>query len=129
MQEYYNSSSAMLEAKYVFPLDDTASVYGFEAFIMGKPVIGVCKEKEQARREYKEAISKGHGAYLMEKQAEEEVFTVSVGNLPPGEACIIKVLYVAELAFENGAVLFSLPAAVAPSAARAGCRKPREQRH
>lgn len=30
---------------------------------MGKHVVGVCKEKEQARREYREAISKGHGAY------------------------------------------------------------------
>lgn len=68
MQEYYNATRATMEAKYVFPLDDSASVYGFEAFIMGKRVVGVCKEKEQARREYKEAIRKGHGAYLMEKQ-------------------------------------------------------------
>lgn len=62
MQEYFNGSPDAVEAKYVFPLDDTASVYGFEAFIMGKHVVGVCKEKEQARREYKEAVSKGHGA-------------------------------------------------------------------
>ena len=118
MQEYYNAGSSAIEAKYVFPLEDTASVYGFEAFIMGKHVIGVCKEKEQARKEYREAISKGHGAYLMEKQAEEDVFTVSVGNLPPGETCVIKVLYVAELPFEAGAVVFSLPAVVASTAAR-----------
>lgn len=134
MQEYYNATRTTMEAKYVFPLDDSASVYGFEAFIMGKRVVGVCKEKEQARREYKEAIRKGHGAYLMEKQVwismlcgsadhhtqeKEEVFTISVGNLPPGEACVIKVLYVAELSFDSGAVVFSLPAAVAPTAARA----------
>lgn len=56
--------------------------------------------------------------YLMEKQAEEEVFTVSVGNLPPGENCVIKILYIAELPFEAGAVVFSLPSAVATTAAR-----------
>ena len=39
---------------------------GFEAFINGKHIIGEVKEKEQAHREYREAISKGHGAYLME---------------------------------------------------------------
>ena len=41
------------------------------------------KEKEQARREYKEAIEKGKGAYLMEED-EPDIFTVSVGNLPVG---------------------------------------------
>lgn len=55
----------------------------------------------------------------MEKAADEEVFTVSVGNLPAGESCVIKILYVQELSFENGAVIFALPSAVAPTAARA----------
>lgn len=88
----------------------------FEAFINGKHVVGKCKEKEQAHKEYKEAISKGHGAYLMDKEGEgktllllfssfflfwkfvyslflekEDVFTVSVGNLPPKSDCIIKI--------------------------------------
>lgn len=70
---------------------------GFEAFINGKHVIGkvLCiqnlsnafnsnlsawflirffflqqvKEKEQARKEYRQAIEKGHGAYLMDQDA------------------------------------------------------------
>ena len=46
---------------------------GFEAFINGKHIVGKVKEKEQARQEYKEAISKGHGAYLMEEQEEQPV--------------------------------------------------------
>lgn len=108
----------MVEVKYVFPLEGTASVYGFEAFIMGKHIVGKCKEKEIARREYNEAITKGHGAYLMEKQENEDVFTVSVGNLPPGEKCVIKVMYVAELSLEGDAVKFSLPASVAPAPGR-----------
>ena len=29
---------------------------------------GQVKEKEKAHREYREAISKGHGAYLMDKE-------------------------------------------------------------
>lgn len=31
-------------------------------------IVGEVKEKEQAHREYKEAISKGHGAYLMDEE-------------------------------------------------------------
>ena len=40
MQAYRNNSSASIEAKYVFPLDDMAAVSGFEAFINGKHIIG-----------------------------------------------------------------------------------------
>ena len=43
-------------------------VCGFEAFINGKHIVGEVKEKEQAHREYREAISKGHGAYLMDEE-------------------------------------------------------------
>ena len=38
-----------------------SAVCGFEAFINGKHIIGVVKEKEVARKEYKEAVSKGKG--------------------------------------------------------------------
>ena len=43
-------------------------VCGFEAFINGKHVVGEVKEKEQAHKEYREAISQGHGAYLMDEE-------------------------------------------------------------
>jgi poly [ADP-ribose] polymerase len=59
-------------------------VCGFEAFINAKHVVGRVKEKEEARREYKAAVAAGHGAYLMDESEEApDVFTVSVGNLPP----------------------------------------------
>jgi poly [ADP-ribose] polymerase len=48
LQEYHNTSSSTLEAKYVFPLDDMAAVCGFEAFINGKHIVGEVKEKETA---------------------------------------------------------------------------------
>ncbi|KAK2840214.1 hypothetical protein Q5P01_013954 [Channa striata] len=86
-QKYTNLSSVPIEAKYVFPLDDSAAVCGFEAFINGKHVVGQVKEKETARKEYKQAIEKGHGAYLMDQDA-PDVFTISVGNLPPGECSL-----------------------------------------
>uniref|UniRef100_A0AAQ5Z973 Poly [ADP-ribose] polymerase n=1 Tax=Amphiprion ocellaris TaxID=80972 RepID=A0AAQ5Z973_AMPOC len=112
-QKYTNQSSVPIEAKYVFPLDDSAAVCGFEAFINGKHVVGQVKEKETARKEYKQAIAKGHGAYLMDQDA-PDVFTISVGNLPPGATVLIKVTFVSELIVRDEAVLFSLPGSVAP---------------
>ena len=84
-QEYCNTSNQPIEATYVFPLDEMAAVCGFEAFINGKHIVGVVKEKEQAHKEYKAAVEAGHGAYLMDQDADDPgVFKVSVGNLPPG---------------------------------------------
>ncbi|KAM9850760.1 protein mono-ADP-ribosyltransferase PARP4 isoform 2-T2 [Aulostomus maculatus] len=112
-QTYTNQSNVPIEAKYVFPLDDTAAVCGFEAFINGKHVVGQVKEKEMARKEYREAIQKGHGAYLMDQDA-PDVFTISVGNLPPGATVLIKVTFVSELIIRDGSIFFSLPGSVAP---------------
>ncbi|XP_056145219.1 protein mono-ADP-ribosyltransferase PARP4 isoform X2 [Lampris incognitus] len=112
-QKYTNESSVPIEAKYVFPLDDSAAVCGFEAFINGKHVVGQVKEKEQARKEYRQAVEKGHGAYLMDQDA-PDVFTISVGNLPPGATVLIKVTFVSELIVRDGQILFSLPGSVAP---------------
>ncbi|XP_062607148.1 protein mono-ADP-ribosyltransferase PARP4-like, partial [Saccostrea cucullata] len=115
LQEYHNSSDKALEAKYVFPLDDMAAVCGFEAFINGKHIIGEVKEKETAHKEYKQAIKEGHGAYLMDQDEETpEVFTVSVGNLPPKATVIIKITYVTELQVEGELINFRLPGSVAP---------------
>ena len=111
-QVYHNTSSVPIEAKYVFPLDENCSVCGFEAHINNKVIKGVVKEKEQAKREYREAIEKGHGAYLMH-QEQPEVFSVSVGNLPANCEVIIKIIYVAELPIENNDIIFRFPAKVA----------------
>lgn len=51
-------------------------VCGFEAFINGKHIIGEVKEKEQAHKEYREAISQGHGAYLMDEETPVRSFVI-----------------------------------------------------
>ncbi|CAF1432983.1 unnamed protein product [Didymodactylos carnosus] len=67
-QLYHNNSSRPIEAKYVFPLDEHSTVCAFEAYINNKVIVGVVKEKEQARKEYRQAIEKGHGGYLMDQE-------------------------------------------------------------
>ncbi|NXV74308.1 PARP4 polymerase, partial [Atlantisia rogersi] len=112
-QNYTNQNSKPIEAKYVFPLDDKAAVCGFEAFINGKHVIGEVKEKKQAHREYRKAVSQGHGAYLMDQDA-PDIFVISVGNLPPNSTVVIKMTYITELSFQHGCITFHLPASVSP---------------
>ncbi len=92
-QEYENTGGSAIEARYVFPLSDTACVCGFEAFINEKHLVGVCKEKQQARREYREAIEQGKGAYLMDQET-VEVFTVNIGNLPPNSRLVYYIFLI-----------------------------------
>ncbi|XP_071495566.1 uncharacterized protein [Diadema antillarum] len=113
LQEYDNVNTVPIEAKYVFPLEDSAAVCGFEAFIADKHIVGKVKEKEKAHKEYREAISKGHGAYLMDEEA-PDIFTVSVGNLPPKVSVVIKITYVVELSVEGDKIAFNIPGSVAP---------------
>ncbi|XP_053376593.1 uncharacterized protein LOC123533425 [Mercenaria mercenaria] len=113
LQAYRNDNDTAIEAKYVFPLDDTAAVCGFEAFINGKHIIGEVKEKSKARKEYKEAVARGDGAYLMEEET-PNVFSVSVGNLPPKSDVLIKITYISELQVQGEAITFNIPASVAP---------------
>ncbi|ERE92203.1 poly [ADP-ribose] polymerase 4-like protein [Cricetulus griseus] len=112
-QTYTNQSHVPIEAKYIFPLDDKAAVCGFEAFINGKHIVGEIKEKEEAKQEYREAISQGHGAYLMDQDT-PDVFTVSVGNLPPRAKVLIKITYITELSIQSPVAIFFMPATVAP---------------
>ncbi|XP_059000138.1 protein mono-ADP-ribosyltransferase PARP4 isoform X3 [Mustela lutreola] len=112
-QTYTNRSSVPIEARYIFPLDEKAAVCGFEAFINGKHIVGEVKEKGAAHHEYREAITQGHGAYLMDQDA-PDVFTVSVGNLPPKAKVLIKVTYITELSIQGNKAVFFMPAAVAP---------------
>eukprot|EP01112_Ceratiomyxa_fruticulosa_P009185 TRINITY_DN2395_c0_g1_i2.p1 TRINITY_DN2395_c0_g1~~TRINITY_DN2395_c0_g1_i2.p1 ORF type:complete len:918 (+),score=260.17 TRINITY_DN2395_c0_g1_i2:845-3598(+) len=97
-QRYENVESNPIEAVYNFPLQEKAVVTSFEAEIDGRVVVGKIQEKEQARNTYDDAISAGHGAYLLEESKEKpNIFQASIGNLPPQKDVVITLRYVSEL--------------------------------
>ena len=44
----------------------------------------------------------------------QDVFTVSVGNIPPSATVLIKITYVTELSLVDDNISFSLPGHIAP---------------
>ena len=48
-QYYYNSTQNIIQGRYEFPLDSHSAVCGFEAEINGNSIVGVVKEKEEAK--------------------------------------------------------------------------------
>jgi hypothetical protein len=121
-QRYRNGESQPIEAVYVFPLEEGAAVSGFEAIIDGVHVVGQVREREKAFEEYDEALTAGHGAYLLD-QERADVFTASIGNLPPGKEVLVRITYVAELSLEGDDLRFALPTTVSPRYAPAEDRR------
>jgi Ca-activated chloride channel family protein len=112
-QRYVNREQVPVEAVYSFPLEERAAVYGFEALIGERRIVGHVAEAEAAFEEYDQAMAQGHGAYLLD-QDRPNLFTASVGNLAPGQEAVITLRYVAPLERQIDRVRLKLPTTVAP---------------
>jgi len=108
-QTFNNPYTDFLEAVYIFPLSGGVAVSKFEMKVGDRTIHGKVDEREQARLQYTQAIESGKRAALME-QEREDVFTVSVGNLPPGEQVEITIVYSERLPyFHDGKTEIRLP--------------------
>ncbi len=112
-QRYRNTEKIEIEAVYLFPLEEQAAVCGFVARLKDRVLRGEIDEKERAFERYDEAIREGNSAFLME-QVRADIFTISVGRIPPEETVEIEISYVAELAYEGSAIRLMLPTTVSP---------------
>ncbi|CAL8350853.1 unnamed protein product [Lota lota] len=113
---YENKEQSPIEAVFVFPLPGDAAVCHFSAKIGQSEVVAEVREKQKAREEYDDALSSGHQAFLLEESEQSpDVFSLSVGSLPPGESASIRLEYVTELAVQaDDGLRFCLPAVLNP---------------
>lgn len=112
-QRYRNAEARPIEAIYTFPLPSDAVLVGFAMECEGRRLEGEVKEREEAFRTYDDAITRGHGAALLD-QERRNVFTANVGNLLPGEETVVELTYVQRLAADEGALRLMIPTLVAP---------------
>lgn len=112
-QTFVNAFAEPLEATYIFPLPDRAAVTRFRMEVGGRIIEGDLKERGQARREYTEAIEKGHRAAITEEER-PGVFTLRVGNLMPGERAKVMLTIAGPLPYSDGEATFRFPLVVAP---------------
>ncbi|HTO97595.1 MAG TPA: VIT domain-containing protein [Myxococcales bacterium] len=113
-QKFGNPFKDLLEAVYVFPLAGGSAVSRFEMQIGKRTVRARIEERGEARRQYAEALEQGKRAALLE-QERDDVFTVQVGNIIPGEDLVARLTYTERLPFfEDGRTEIRLPLVVAP---------------
>jgi Ca-activated chloride channel family protein len=112
-QRYVNVEAKPIEAIYTFPLPAEAAVVGFAFESGGRRVEGVVREREEAFKQYDEALVQGHGAALLD-QERDDVFTCAVGNVNPGEEAVIEIAIVARTERAGEALRLKIPTLVAP---------------
>lgn len=107
----------LAEVQYTFPLYDGVSVVGFKCTVASKVLVGIVKEKQQARKDYQKAVNRGETASLLEQIPEaSDTFTTKVGNIPAGDKVHIEIIYLGELKHdaETDGSRFTIPTIIAP---------------
>lgn len=113
IQQFRNTGSSTIQASYRFPLENDLSVGDFEFEMSGKVFKGEVFEKEEAKRQYQNAISAGKTASKMDSES-TEIFQIDVGNIPPETSVIVRITCIGLVKVEKGTLRLSFPTAIAP---------------
>ncbi|KID97473.1 von Willebrand domain containing protein, partial [Metarhizium majus ARSEF 297] len=101
----------------MFPLCDGVSVVEFTCTIGPRVIRGVVRERQEAKRIFDRATTRGEAAGLLEQSlSASDVFIAKLGNVPAGEDVKVDVTYLGELEHdaEIDGLRFTIPTAIAP---------------
>jgi hypothetical protein len=111
LTQRFRNDSAIQEAVFTFP---SGRVFlNLSATLGERELEGRVVEKQQANREYEEAIAAGDSAILVER-THNGMLTANIGNLRPGETISVRLKFAEWLAFNGNDVRFRMPTAIAP---------------
>lgn len=113
VQTFVNPFPEAVEAVYVFPLSHESGVNGMTMEIGDRRLVGALLKRADARAVYEQAKHDGKTATILD-QERPNIFTQTVGNLPPGTEVRVRISYVERLAYDRGAYEFHLPLVVGP---------------
>ena len=92
-QLFEQSNENPLDCRYVFPLPADAAVYRCEMHVNGRVILAKVEERSAARKLYKKAKAEGRRAAMAEAER-ENLFTLQLGNLQPGDSILMRFAYV-----------------------------------
>uniref|UniRef100_A0A3P9NHS5 von Willebrand factor A domain-containing protein 5A-like n=1 Tax=Poecilia reticulata TaxID=8081 RepID=A0A3P9NHS5_POERE len=113
---FENKEDKPVETVFVFPLPGDAAVCHFSAQIGETHIVAEVMDRRQAQQVYDDAVSSGQKVFeLEESEQSPDIFSLTVGNLPPGESASIRLEYVTELAVQaDDGLRFCLPVVLNP---------------
>ncbi len=125
---FRNDTADSIEAVYSFPVPLDSAFMGMEATLAGEQLIAQVVPRQQASRNYDDAIAEGDSAVLLER-LEPGMLCVSLGNLKQGEEGEIVLRFAAPLPTADGTARFSLPLVQRPRYGRSKLDERDEPRH
>ncbi|CAM4664871.1 unnamed protein product, partial [Caretta caretta] len=97
-----NEEPGPMEAVFKFPVDAEAVVDTFQAQLWGAWIQAQLQDKRQAQELYGDALAGGQSSFLLQQEgAGGNVFSCSLGNLPPGEEAMLTLSYTCKLPLEH----------------------------
>ncbi len=112
-QRYQNTSERVIEAVFTFPVPVRAVLLGLELELGDRKLEAVAVAKPEATETYERAIDAGDAAVLLESVG-NGLYTVSVGNLKPGESAVIRYRHAELLDANRGLLRMQVPTVIAP---------------
>lgn len=112
-QTFSNPNKTHAEVVYSFPLPWGSTLLGVEVQLGQVKLNGTVVAKAQAAEQYEESLSKGDAAIMLER-GNDGNYVLHLGNLAPGEQCVIDMHYGQLLQFEQGGLRLAIPTVIAP---------------
>jgi Ca-activated chloride channel family protein len=112
-QRFRNPGATSLEVVYTFPLPWRAVLLGVDVRLGERTLTGAVVAKAQAVQGYEDALAEGDAAVMLEVNADAS-YSLNLGNLAPGEACVITLHYAQLLQVEQGSLRLLIPTVIAP---------------
>ena len=112
-QTFINPTKKHLEVVYSFPLPWGAELLGVEVQLNDATLYGTVVEKAQALQGYEHSLAQGDAAIMLER-GHDGHYVLNLGNLAPGERCVIALRYGHLLRFEQGGLRLKIPTVIAP---------------
>ncbi len=112
-QTFRNPGSEWAEARYVFPLPETAAVNDMRIRIGEREIVGEIHEKKAARKIYEQAKKSGKRAALVE-QRRPNMFATNVANIGPNQEVSVTLTYLEKVSFEQGRFSLRFPMTITP---------------
>lgn len=112
-QTFSNPTETHAEVVYSFPLPWGATLLGVEVQLGQVKLNGTVVAKAQAEELYEANLSKGDAAIMLER-GNDGHYVLHLGNLAPGEQCVIDMHYGQLLQFEQGGLRLAIPTVIAP---------------
>ena len=112
-QRFQNPLQSAVHARYLFPLNKNAAVYGLTMNVGNERVVALIKEKTVAKKIFTKAKREGKAAALLTQQR-PNMFTQKIANLMPNLPIEVVIEYTEALARVDDAYELVMPLVVGP---------------